>query len=201
VPKDVAVPAPLAPVVDRMASLNPLKAGWDSFVRVAASIYGGWTSAVLALKPFGSASRGDPIHTAGTVLGKLTRTLYLCDLLSNPSFRREVFGILDHGESIHFLQRAINSGALGPKQGRRQDEMIAISGALTLLANLVMAWNTVRMQRVIDRWYTEKNPFADPIVLAHIAPVHFGHVNFRGIFSFALSRYRTRLFENIHAGG
>lgn len=201
VPKDIAVPASLAPVVDRMASLNPLNAGWDSFVRVTASIYGGWTSAVLALQRFGSASRGDPIHKAGTVLGKLTRTLYLCDLLSNSSFRREVYGILDHGESVHSLQRAIHSGAVGPKQGRRQDEMTAISGALTLLTNLVMAWNTVQMQCVTDRWLSEKNPFADSTVLAHIAPVHFAHVNFRGIFRFDLPRYRTRLIENIEARG
>ena len=197
VPKDVAVPDVLTPVVESIASLKQVSAGWDGFVRVAASIYGGWTSAALALQRFGSAARGDPIYKAAVMLGKLFRTLYLCDLLSNPSFRREVFGILDHGESIHSLQRAIHSGAVGPKEGRRQDEMIAISGALTFLANLVMAWNIVQMQRVIDRWHTERNPFADPTVLAHIAPVHFGQVNFKGIFSFAISRYRTRLIENI----
>lgn len=173
----------------------------DGFVRVTASIYGGWTSAVLALQRFGSAARGDPIHKTGEMLGKIIRTLYLCDLLSNPSFRREIFGVLDHGESVHSLQRAIHSGAVGPKQGRRQDEMIAISGALTLLANLVMVWNTSRMQRVIDRWQSERNPFADPKVLAHIAPVHFAHENFRGIFNFALSRYRARLFGDIQASG
>jgi hypothetical protein len=30
--------------------------------------------------------------------------------------------------------------------------MIAISGSLTLLTNLVIAWNTQRMQETVDSW-------------------------------------------------
>ena len=32
------------------------------------------------------------------------------------------------------------------------DEMQAVADALSLLANLVMAWNTAQMQSVLDRW-------------------------------------------------
>ncbi|CAD6563197.1 Tn3 family transposase [Paraburkholderia sabiae] len=60
--------------------------------------------------------------------------------------------LLNRGESVHQLQRAIYTGKIAPERGRRRDEMIAISGCLTLLTNLVIAWNTQRIQATLDRW-------------------------------------------------
>ena len=58
--------------------------------------------------------------------------------------------LLNRGESVHQLQCAIYNGKIAPERGRRCDEMIAISGSLTLLTNLVIAWNTQRMQSTLD---------------------------------------------------
>jgi TnpA family transposase len=55
----------------------------------------------------GAAARGDPVHTAGEALGKLLLTGYLCDYLGNPSFRREILDLLNQGEAVHSLLRAI----------------------------------------------------------------------------------------------
>jgi len=44
------------------------------------------------------------------------------------------------------------TGRVAPAQARRNDEMQAVADALSLLANLVMAWNTAQMQAVLDRW-------------------------------------------------
>ena len=59
--------------------------------------------------------------------------------------------VLAQGESIHQLQRAIFAGRIEAKHGRSLREVVAISGALTLLTNIVMAWNTAAMQEVVDR--------------------------------------------------
>jgi hypothetical protein len=37
-------------------------------------------------------------------------------------------------------------------KAKQQEEMQAVADALSLLANLVMAWNTIKMQSVLDRW-------------------------------------------------
>jgi hypothetical protein len=107
--------------------------------------------------------------------------------------------ILNHGEALHALERAIYTGRMAPARGRRPDELVAVSGALTLLTNLVMAWTTQRVQAVVDRWKSDKpgvwNEQIEAEVLAHIAPAHYGHINFRGIFRFAFERYRARLLE------
>jgi len=88
VPRGLSVPAVLAPVVEPDVSLPQVEAAWDQLIRVAASIEGGWTSAVLALTRFGAASRADPMHKAGSALGKLLRTLFLCNFMSNEVFGR-----------------------------------------------------------------------------------------------------------------
>jgi hypothetical protein len=62
--------------------------------------------------------------------------------------------------------------------------MQAISGALTLLTNIVMAWNTQRIQS-----FRDQNPdgFPDEIV-ARLAPIAHAHINMRGVISFHLDR-------------
>jgi Tn3 transposase DDE domain len=174
-------------------SLRQLDLGWDQLIRVTASIDGGWTSAVLALERFGAAARADPIHKAGNALGKLLRSLFLCDYFSNPTFRREVLRILNHGEPVHTLQRVIHFGSIAAARGRRQEELIAISGALTLLANIVMAWMTQNIQRVLDAWQHAGTRRIEGDQLRHIAPVHVQGINLRGVLQFPVTRYRNRL--------
>jgi TnpA family transposase len=67
------------------------------------------------------------------------RTLYLCDYLGSPAFRDEILALLNQGEAVHSLQRAIQQGPIGARRGRTPQQLAAVSGALTLLANLVMA--------------------------------------------------------------
>ncbi|GAC1402277.1 MAG: hypothetical protein NVSMB52_16200 [Chloroflexota bacterium] len=192
VPKGVRVPRSVAPIV-RSLSLTPLANAWDGLVRVAASIRTGWCSGVLALDRFGAASRGDPLHKAGTALGKLLRTLYLCDYFAQEPFRRAINHALSHGESVHSLQRAIYAGAIPVKRGRRPEEQAAISGSLSLLTNIVMAWNTYHLQMVHDRWVQEKHRPVDDAVFAEIGPVAHTHINFRGVFHFPLEAVQARM--------
>jgi Tn3 transposase DDE domain len=101
--------------------------------------------------------------------------------------------VLERGESVHALQRQICAQALPAKRGRRAEELIATSGALTLVTNCVMAWNTMRLQRAVDR-ETRTTPARDCInALKSIGPVGHNHINFRGTFSFPVDRYAERL--------
>jgi Tn3 transposase DDE domain len=136
----------------------------------------GWYPATEALDRFGSAAVGDPVYEAGDSLGKLVRTLYLCDYFGNPVFRTEILDLLNQGEAVHSLQRAVYDGMITAKHGRTMEELGAISGALTLLANIVMAWNTHQLQIAIDRAPAD---YPDE-VLSRIAPIGYNHINLRG---------------------
>lgn len=87
----------------------------------------------------GSAGRGDPIYDAGVQLGKLLRTAFLADYVVNAGFRRELRRVLNRGEAVNALKRAIYTSRVGPAQARRADEMLAVADALSLLANIVTA--------------------------------------------------------------
>ena len=76
-----------------------------------------------------SAAVGDPLHRAAEHLGRLLRTLFLCDYLAIPDCRREIHTPLNRGESVQQLQRAIPAGQVAPERGRWRQEMAAISGA------------------------------------------------------------------------
>jgi len=111
------------------------------------------------LERLGSAAKGDALHAVADELGKLLRTIFLCDYFTKPDFRRELHTLLNRGESAHQLQRAVYHGRIAQQRGRRRDEMRAISGAHALLTNVVIAWNTMKMQAVVDRWRAENHPY------------------------------------------
>lgn len=119
------------------------------------------------------------MHKAADQLGRLLRTLYLCDYFSNTEFRREIHTLLNRCESVHQLQRAVFHRRDMPERGRRRDEIRAISGSPVLLTNVVIAWITLHMQSVVDRWHKKKYLIEESWI-RRMGLVHFGNINFRG---------------------
>ena len=138
------------------------------------------------------------MHRTADQLGRLLRTIFLCDYFTNKEFRREIHTLLNRGESVHQLHRAIYYGKVSHERGRRRDEMKAISGSHALLTNIVIAWNTARMQGVVDRWRKDGQVIEDSW-LRRMGPVHFGHINFRGTFRFSVERYADALLQKAPA--
>ena len=174
--------------------LKNIREGWDELLRLIVSIRDGRLTAREALERLGSAAQGQKVHAAADELGKLLRTIFLCDYFSKPHFRREMHTLLNRNESVHQLQRAVHFGRIGTQRGRRSDELVAISGSHTLLTNIVIAWNTMKMQEVADQWRARKHPIEDDW-LRHMGPVHFGHINFRGVISFDFEPFAGSLLQ------
>src|SRR6185295_5906023 len=118
-----------------------VREGWDPLLRLVASIRRGLLSPKEALDRLGSAASGDPARDAADALGRVLRTIFLCDFLTQPDFRRELRTLLNRGESVHQLQRAVYHGRLDPQRGRRAQQLAPVSGAHALLTNAVIAWN------------------------------------------------------------
>ncbi|MCP5088443.1 MAG: transposase [Rhodobacteraceae bacterium] len=88
---------------------------------------------------------------------------------------------------MHTLQRAIHAGPISPRRGRTREQMAAISGALTLLTNIVIAWNANQYERATQsaEWDRPKNH------MRHIAPIAYAHINLKGTITFDLEQHRT----------
>jgi hypothetical protein len=115
--------------------------------------------------------------------------------LAVEDFRREIHTLLDRGESVHQLQRAVYSGKVATERGRRRDEMQTISGSHALLANVVLAWNTGKMHETVERLRRSAVRIEDEW-LRRMGPAHFGHINFRGTMQFGIDRFAQSLIDN-----
>ena len=143
------IPASLVSIAIPNVSLRQIRAEWDSLVRIASSIETGHTTATVALARFGSASSDRAVYRAGVHLGRLVRSIYLCDYFLSEELRRMINRILVHGEAVHTLQRAINAGSFSKPRGQHEDDLYAVSGALTLMTNLCLAWTTNKIQETL----------------------------------------------------
>jgi TnpA family transposase len=196
VPRDWPVMPALEKVLRRDVDLNLIHAEYDNVLRLVASIEEGYTSPTYVLERLGVAARGTPTYAALTHIGRLWTSVYLCDYAAQPPFRRTVNRLLVRGESVHQLERAIHYGPIRADRGRRREELVLISGALTLLTNAVIAFNTWKLHEVLDRRRTTGRPIPADAILAHIAPIAFSHINFRGSYRFPIDHYLDRLLPS-----
>ena len=129
-------------------------------------------------------------------LGRLVRTVFLADYFVNDAFRRELLRVLNRGESVNALKRAIYTGRVASFQAKQHDELAAVGDALGLLANLVMAWNTAQVQAAFDRLNARKSTTMPPELIGRIAPTRTEGINLRGVFRFPVETYAARLLPN-----
>jgi TnpA family transposase len=190
------IPDSLREIATPSISLKQIRSEWDNLVRLASSIETGHTSATVALARYGSASSDSPIYRAGVHLGRLVRSLYLCDYFVSEDLRRVVNRILVHGEAVHTLQRAINAGSFSKPRGQREEDLYAVSGSLTLMTNLCLAWTAIKMQETIFGEDGMADAGEDMSWLQQVSPAHYANINFRGTFTFPISEYALWLLSD-----
>jgi TnpA family transposase len=193
-PRTIEISEALEKIAIPAITEKTIREGWDQTQRLIASIKSGRVSVTWALARHGSAATGDKVRSCLDQYGRLLRSVFLCDYFSNGTFRREIHTLLNRGESVHLLQRAIYYGRITAERGRRRDELKSISGAHALLTNIVIAWNTMKLQETVERLKATGQRIEDSI-LRQIGPVHFGHINFRGTMSFSVDRYASVLLK------
>ena len=135
-------------------------------------------------------------YEAGVQLGRLLRTAFLADYFVKTPFRQELRRVLNRGEAVNALKRAIYTGRISPAQAKRADEMQAVADGLSLLANTVMAWNTMQMQAVLNRW-ANRRQVVEADIMAKIAPTRLSGINLRGVFRFPVERYAAELLPSM----
>ena len=195
VPRGTVIPSEIAAVCEANVDTALIEKHWDTLVHLAASVMSGNASAVAALARFGSAARGDPIYDAGVQLGRLLRTAFLSDYFLKDPFRNELRRVLNRGEAVNALKRAIYTGRVSPAQAKRTEEMQAVADALSLLANIIMAWNTTQMQSVLGRWANRRQVIPAELT-GKIAPTRLHGINLRGVFRFPVERYANEILPS-----
>jgi TnpA family transposase len=193
VPRGFSVPDNLKELCIADLSMSEIENGYLDLAALADAVAAGKWSAVTACQRHGTAARTRKAYKAGRTLGLILRTIHLCTTATNEAFRRETQRLLNHGELVHALQRQIRRAGFGTRRGTRSEELVAQSGSLTLITNVVMAHNTQALQGIIDRRSGSHAIRAE--IIWHLSPTAFAQLNFLGTLHFPIEQYRNQLLE------
>lgn len=155
---------------------------WSEVHRLVASIRHGTVRASLILRNLGSYPRQNGLALALRELGRIERTLFMLEWLLDPKLRQRVTAGLNKGELKNTLSRAVCFNRLGELRDRTFDALRYRASGLNLVVAAIILWNTVYLDRAIAALSEAGRPF-DAAWLAHLAPVHWDHINLTGDYS------------------
>jgi TnpA family transposase len=119
-------------------------------------------------------------------LGRVAKTLYLLSYLDDETYRRRILTQLNRGEGRHSVARTVFHGQRGEVRQRYREGQEDQLGALGLVVNVLVLWNTLYMDAALAhlrRTGTEVKPED----VARLSPLGHEHINVLGRYSFALA--------------
>ena len=158
---------------------------WDDILRVAGSLKMGAVPADVVICWLHGESRPPGLARAIAELGRIAKTLYLLAYLDDESYRRRILAQLNKGESRHSLARAIFHGQRGELRQRYREGQEDQLGALGLVLNVVVLWNTRYMDAAL-RHLRATGTEVHPDDVARLSPMGHGHINLLGRYQFAV---------------
>ena len=155
---------------------------YDDMLRVALSISQGKVSASTMIRRLGANSIKNSLYYAFRELGRVVRTQFLLQYISEIELRESVHAATCKSEEFNnFLQWVFfyNNGVIQENLRHAQDKMIAFNH---LVANLVILHNVDSMSRAINKLRRQGfNINAE--ALASLSPYRTEHINLLGSYT------------------
>lgn len=165
---------------------NLIARNWDDLLRVAGSLHQGTISASELLRSLLRSRRPSTLARALAALGRIPKTLYMLAYIDDEQYRRRILTQLNRGEGRHSVARAVFHGQRGELRQRYREGQEDQLGALGLVVNAIVLWNTLYMDAALNQLQTPQTPVAAADV-ARLSPLLHHHLNFQGRYSFALT--------------
>ncbi len=119
-------------------------------------------------------------------LGRVAKTLSLLNYLDDEAYRRRILTQLNRGESRHAVARAIFHGQRGELRQRYREGQEDQLGALGLVVNAVVLWNTRYLDAALAKVGTP-DVVVQPEDVQRLSPLLLDHINVLGRYEFALN--------------
>ena len=141
----------LAGVLSRPVRWDLIAQQYDAMVKNTVALKTGTATPEAILKRFNSYNVTHPTYKALAELGKVEKTIYLCEYLSSLALRHEVQEGLNVVERWNEANDFIRYGRQGifATNSREQQEIAAL--CLQLLQNCIMLINTILVQQAVDQ--------------------------------------------------
>lgn len=165
---------------------NLITENWDDLLRVAGSLKLGTVNVTELLKSLQGNGRLSTLAKAIAELGRIAKTLYLLSSIDDPAYRRRILIQLNKGESRHSLARATYFGQKGEVRQRYREGQEEQLGALGLVANAMVLWNTLYMNQALEDMRA-RGMTVLPEDVERLSPLGYDHINLLGRYTFSLS--------------
>ena len=172
----------LASVIGGKINTRLILAQWPEIQRLVASLQQGTVTASLMLRKLASYPRQNSLALALRALGRIERTLFTLDWVRDPALRQQVTAGLNKGEAKNSVARAVCFNRLGEIRDRTDDQQRYRASGLNLVIAAIILWNTVYLERAVTA-LRQHGQVIDEGLLAHVAPVHWNHINLTGDYT------------------
>ncbi|MFF8653793.1 Tn3 family transposase [Streptomyces huasconensis] len=158
---------------------------WEDILRIIGSIHTGAVRAYDVIRMRSRDGRPTPLGDAIAHYGRIAKTLHILRLADEPGYRRQIKVQANLQEGCHALARKIFHGRAGQLYQRYQDGMEDQIGALGLVLNAMVLFNTRYMDAAVTQLRADGFDVSDEDV-ARLSPFVRHHINVLGRYSFQL---------------
>ena len=177
-------------VLDELArgcvNTNRIEQHWDDMMRIAGSLKLGTVQASELIRSLLKSERPSSLAQAIIEAGRMNKTMYLLNYIDDEDYRRRILTQLNRGEGRHSVARAFCHGQRGEIRKRYREGQEDQLGALGLVTNALVLWNTIYMQASLDHLRRQLAEIREEDE-ARLSPLVHGHVNMLGHYSFILA--------------
>lgn len=176
----------LRSVLARPVRWDLIAAQYDEMIRATVALKDGTASAEAILKRYNSYNRSHPAYRALAEVGKVEKTIFLCEYLASRPLQYEINDGLQVVENWNATNHFICYGQRGEltTNSREEQELRVLS--LQLLQNCLMLINTILVERTIERQKLWRRLTREDF--RGITPLFYSHINPYGTFDLDLSR-------------
>jgi TnpA family transposase len=164
---------------------------WDDLLRMAGSLKLGVVSAHDLMRTFQGTGRNSSLARALAEYGRIGKTQHLLDLADDELYRRSLLIQVNTGERRHGLARTVFQGHRGQLRQVYREGQEDQLGALGLVLNAIVVWNTRYMSLTLDD-LRSAGLRTDPEDVERLSPLLHHHIHLDGRYHFTLPEPLTR---------
>jgi TnpA family transposase len=169
----------LEPLFGGAIDLAAIIGQWTELMRLKASIEAGAVLPSAILRKLAAAGPGNALSRALRMLGRIERTLFTLQWLSDPNLRQRSHAGLNKGEASNSLRLAVFFHRQGEIRDRTFENQSFRASGLSLITAAIVHWNTVYLDRAVRQLRAQGAAVPDDL-LAHVAPLGWEHIALTG---------------------
>jgi TnpA family transposase len=169
----------LEPLIGDTVEIAAISSQWAALKRLKASIEAGVVVPSVIVRKLAAAGAGNTLSRALRALGRIERSLFTLQWLSDPDLRQRSHAGLNKGEASNSLRRAVFFHRQGEIRDRTFENQSFRASGMSLITAAIVHWNTVYLERAVQHLRAQGFTIRDDL-LAHVAPLGWEHIALTG---------------------